>query len=254
MTLLPYRAVIVDLDRTLLRTDKSISEYTRQVLRDWEARGARIYAATARPERAIGEYRRIIPFRSAVTLNGARIITPAGVRENPIAPDSAATILEQLCRVTGAVISVETGNGIYAGCDIPEWNPKVVDDVRILPGTEKIYKILASHPSQGTDRLQVTEPGDVYSTVAEGKLIQYMSRNATKWNGIRQALQEDRIPAGEAIYFGDDQDDIEPIRMCGCGVAVSNALDCVKQAADDIALSNDDDGVAKYLAGLMQRA
>ena len=64
MTQLPYRAVIVDLDRTLLRTDKSISGYTRQVLCEWEARGSRLYAATARPERAIGEYRRIIPFRS----------------------------------------------------------------------------------------------------------------------------------------------------------------------------------------------
>ena len=78
-----------------------------------------------------------------------------------------------------------------------------------------------------------------------------MSRNATKWNGIRLALQEDRIPAEQAICFGDDNDDIEPIRMCGRGVAVSNALAHIRQAADDIADSNDNDGVAKYLAGLM---
>ena len=90
MILLPYRAVVADLDRTLLRTDKSISRYTRQVLREWETYGACLYAATARPERAIADYRRIIPFRSAVTLNGARIITPSGVYENTISPDSAA--------------------------------------------------------------------------------------------------------------------------------------------------------------------
>ena len=100
---------------------------------------------------------------------------------------------------------------------------------------------------------EITEPGDVYSTVADRTLIQFMSRNATKWNGIRRVLQEDRIPAEEAICFGDDNDDIEPIRMCGRGVAVSNALEDVKCAADDIAGSNDDDGVAKYLAGLMLR-
>ena len=105
MARLPYRAVIVDLDRTLLRTDKSISRYTEQVLREWETAGAGIYVATARPE--------------------------------------------------------------------------------------------------------------------------------------------------QAIYFGDDNDDIEPIRMCGRGVAVSNALAHIRQAADDIADSNDNDGVAKYLAGLM---
>ena len=40
--------------------------------------------------------------------------------------------------------------------------------------------------------------------------------------------------------------------MCGCGVAVSNALEEVKRIADAVADSNDRDGVAKYLAGLLQ--
>ena len=253
MTSLPYRAVIVDLDRTLLHTDKSISRYTRQVLLDWEARGACLCAATARPERAITEYRRIIPFRSAVTLNGARIITSAGVYENTISPESAASLLDQLCSIAGTVISVETGNGIYANTDIPEWNPKVLDDIRILPGKEKIYKVIASHGALQPDRLGITEPGDVYSTVADRTLIQFMSRNATKWNGIRQILQEEQIRPEQAICFGDDNDDIEPLRMCGCGVAVSNALDHVKLAADAVADSNDHDGVAKYLAELLRR-
>ena len=251
MPQLPYRAVIADLDRTLLHTDKSISGYTRQVLLEWEARGARLYAATARPERAIEDYCRIIPFRAAVTLNGARVITPAGVHENIISPDSAASLLEQLCRIAGTVISVETGNGIFASSDIPAWNPKVLNDVRILPGSEKIYKILAGNPLLKPDQLKVAEPEDVYSTVADQKLLQFMSRSATKWNGIRQVLQEDQIRPEQAIYFGDDNDDIEPIRMCGCGVAVSNALEDVKKTADAVAESNDHDGVAMYLAGLL---
>ena len=251
MARLPYRAVIVDLDRTLLRTDKSISRYTEQVLREWETAGAGIYVATARPERAIAEYRAVIPFRSAVTLNGARIITPAAVYENPVSPGSAAFLLEQLCRIEGTVISAETGSGIYANADIPAWRPSVLKDMRTLPENETIYKILASHSLLKPDQLSVPSPEDVYSTIADQKLIQYMSRSATKWNGIRQVLREDRIRPEQAIYFGDDNDDIEPIRMCGRGVAVSNALAHIRQAADDIADSNDNDGVAKYLAGLM---
>lgn len=253
MMTLPYRAVIVDLDRTLLRTDKSISPYTRQVMREWNTHGACLYAATARPERAITEYREIIPFRSAVTLNGARIITPAGVYENTIDPDSAASLLEQLSGIPETVISVETGNGIYANVDIPAWSPKVVDDVRILPESEKIYKIIVSHSFLKPDQFRITAPDDVYSTVADQQLIQFMSRSATKWNGIRRVLQEDRIPAEQAIYFGDDNDDVEPIRMCGCGVAVSNALENVKQIADATADTNDNDGVAKYLDGLLRK-
>lgn len=252
MSQLPYRAVIVDLDRTLLRTDKSISGYTVGVLREWAAAGARIYAATARPERAIEEYRRLIDFRSVITLNGARTITPSAVYENPILPESAASLLEQLCGTEGAVVSAETDRGIYANADIPLWSPTVTDDIRALPETRRIYKVLASHPLLAPEQLKVEIPEDAYSTIADGKLIQFMSRSATKWAGIRQALREDGISAEQAICFGDDNDDIEPIRMCGHGVAVRNAAGHVRSVADAVAGSNDDDGVAKYLAGLLE--
>lgn len=51
----------------------------------------------------------------------------------------------------------------------------------------------------------------------------------------------------KAVYFGDDNDDIESIRNCGTGVAVSNAVDEVLAAADFITESNDTDGVAQYI-------
>lgn len=248
MTNLPYRAVIVDFDRTLLRTDKTISEYTAKVLRNWQQAGARLFAATARPERAITEYCRLIAFDAVTTLNGARTIMPDAVCENPIAAAEAEAILEQLCRVSGSVISAETGNGIYANTDIPLWEPLVVDDIQTLPRKEKIYKVLASHPDIPVDELPVSLPEDTYCSIAERKLLQVMSRSATKWNGIQNMLDAYGIDSSEAVYFGDDNDDIEPIRKCGCGVAVSNALDSVREIADHITGSNDEDGVAVFLA------
>ena len=248
---LPYDAVIVDLDRTLLRTDKSVSAYTRSVLEKWQDAGAYLYAATARPERAIAEYRRIIRFRSVTTLNGARTITPSAVFENGIDPAAAVSILRQLEETAETVISAETGNGIYANRPIPEWDPAVTDDITALPGREKIYKILASHPRLPADRIRVSLPEGVYRTVAERTLLQFMGNGATKWNGIRQMLEHDGISAERAVFFGDDNDDAEPIRRCGRGVAVRNALDCIREIADDITESNDEDGVARYLAGLL---
>ena len=53
--------------------------------------------------------------------------------------------------------------------------------------------------------------------------------------------------ANETAYFGDDQDDVEPIKMCGLGIAVSNGIDEVKAVADYVAESNDADGVAKFI-------
>lgn len=248
MKKLPYRAVIVDFDRTLLHTDKTISGYTAGVLRKWQEAGARLFAATARPERAITEYRGLIGFDAVTTLNGARTITPDAVYEHPIAEAEAGAILEQLCGVPGTVISVETGNGIYANTDIPLWAPAVVDDIQALSEKEKIYKVLASHPDIPVDELPLSLPEDTYCTVAERKLLQVMSRSATKWNGILDMLEAYGIDPSQAVYFGDDNDDVEPVRNCGCGVAVSNALDCVKEIADCITGSNDEDGVAAFLA------
>ncbi len=247
---LPFRAVIMDLDRTLLRTDKSVSDYTLSVLEKWQRAGAFLYAATARPERAISDYRRIIDFRSVTTLNGARTVTPAGVFDNPILPADASSLLEQLSRMEGAVISAETESGLYANREITVWQPVVLEDIRKLPECSRVYKVLASHPDIPADQLRVTLPENVYCTVADRKLMQFMSRSATKWAGIRRMLEEDQIPADRAVFFGDDNDDIEPLRRCGRGVAVSNALPCVKEAADAVTLSNDEDGVAAYLDSL----
>ncbi len=55
------------------------------------------------------------------------------------------------------------------------------------------------------------------------------------------------LTAEEALYFGDDLDDLEPISRCGLGVAVANALEPVAQAAKARCLSNDQDGVAQFL-------
>ena len=246
----PYRAVIVDFDRTLLHTDKTISDSTVKVLRTWQEAGARLFAATARPQRAITEYCRLIPFDAVTTLNGARTSTPDAVLENPISALEAEAVLEQLDRVPGAVISVEAGNGIYANTDIPLWTPTVISDIKRLPQREKVYKVLASHPRIPVDELPLTMPEDTYCTVAEHKLLQVMSRSATKWNGIRRMLDAFGIYPAHAVYFGDDNDDIEPVRNCGCGVAVRNALDCVREIADHVTGSNDEDGVAAYLSEL----
>lgn len=88
---------------------------------------------------------------------------------------------------------------------------------------------------------------DTYFTLANGTLMQIMSRRATKWQGILTMLRAFGLSPEEAVYFGDDQDDLEPLRCCGIGVAVANALDEVKLTADTVTKSNDEDGVADYL-------
>lgn len=242
------KAIITDLDRTLLRTDKTVSEYTCAVLKRCHDRGILLMAATARPERAVYTYRNQIGFDAVTTLNGARIILPHSVIENGILPSDAETILKKVIKIPDLVLSMETGDGIYSNVPIPEWGAAVFSEFPALPTESIIYKLLLSCEVRNIEQ-EVKEAltADTYMTVAEGKLIQIMSAAATKWNGVRAMLKAAGVRQSDAVYFGDDYDDIEPIKNCGVGVAVSNAIAEVLGAADVITESNDRDGVARYL-------
>ncbi len=242
------KAMIMDLDRTLLHTDKTISEYTVHILQECRHRGIALIAATARPERAILEYREKIPFHAAVTLNGARILLPGNILENWIPAGSGEKILAKLMDMENIVISLETSEGIYSNVPIPEWDPILYNGFPKLPDQGRLYKILVSGKGDfcgGQIQSLLTE--DTYYTIANEYLIQIMSKGATKWNGVKETLATLEISPKDAVYFGDDYDDLEPIRLCGVGVAVSNAIQAALEAADDVAGSNDDDGVAHYI-------
>ena len=55
------------------------------------------------------------------------------------------------------------------------------------------------------------------------------------------------IDLKDVTAFGDDAPDIGMLKLCGTGVAMGNAIDCVKEVADIVIGSNDDDGIAEYL-------
>ena len=125
---------------------------------------------------------------------------------------------------------------------------KEYDEIPYLPIQVTLYKILASSANNTLyAEMEHILTEDVYYTAANNTLVQIMSKNATKWNGIKATLEALNVSQTEAVYFGDDNDDIEPIRMCGIGVAVSNAIEAVINAADYITGSNDEDGVAHFI-------
>lgn len=242
------KAVITDLDKTLLRTDKTVSEYTRSVLERCRRRSIPVMAATARPERSILTYRAQIGFEAAATLNGARVLLPDRVVENALAPASVERMLEEIVTIPGARISLETDRGIFSNMAIPEWGPVVFEGFPRLPDCGRIYKILLSGPAEELrEAAEKALTGDAYLTVANGDLLQIMDRGATKWNGVRAMLGALGAAPEDAVYFGDDNDDLEPIRRCGTGVAVANAIGAVLDAADEAAADNDSDGVARWI-------
>ena len=126
------------------------------MLRDWQESGAEVFIASARPERAITEYRDSLGVTSYTTLNGARTFTPHGTIDNEIATDSAIILLEKLAEIPGTVISIEATDGLYSNIYIDIWQPTVTDRLTDVAMREGVYKVLASHPDMSPEELVQT--------------------------------------------------------------------------------------------------
>ena len=242
------KAIITDLDRTLLHTDKSLSERTISVLKKCREKGMLIMAASARPFRDIQEYNDAIAFDSIIASNGAVVALPQKTLEFGISRNSGEKNLSAILKFPDVFLSIETSKGLYSNRDIPDWEPILYDQFPALPKDVILYKILASSQQRPLyDGIGSLLTDDVYHTIANNELIQIMSNEATKWNGIRHMLAHFGVSPNDAVYFGDDNDDVEPIKNCGLGVAVSNAIPSVLAVADRIIDSNDADRVAKFI-------
>lgn len=242
------KAIVVDLDRTLLHTDKTLSTYTVKVLKECKRYGIRIMVATARPLRTAKQYCDMIGVDAMVVSNGARIICGNQRTEYGICQTSAEHLLNALNRHPALRVTLETGDCAYSNLPIADYETILSDNLVDISNAESALKILVHLDNEETLALVKKElTDDLYFTIAHGYLLQIMSISATKWNGIKAMLDICNCSPDETVYFGDDQDDIIPIKMCGLGVAVSNGIDDAKNVADCITESNDADGVAKFI-------
>lgn len=242
------KAIITDLDNTLLHTDKSMSQYTVNTLRQCHDNGILVMAASARPFRSVRAYSEQLSFDAVTTLNGAAVILPQNELIFSISAESSEKIILGLMSFQDVFISIETNIGLFSNREFLPWKPIVYTGFPKLPDKASIYKILASSKcKQLYQSVESILTSDVYYTVAENELVQIMSIDATKWNGVLHMLSHFWISPSDAVYFGDDNDDIEAIRNCGLGVAVSNAIPEALDAADEITDSNDEDGVARFI-------
>ncbi|MGL5989303.1 HAD family hydrolase [Cetobacterium sp.] len=74
-----------------------------------------------------------------------------------------------------------------------------------------------------------------------------------KGETLKRVLKEKGIEMSECIAFGDAQNDIEMLKAVGVGVAMGNAHESLKQSADYITDTNDNNGVAKFLKNILSK-
>lgn len=96
-------------------------------------------------------------------------------------------------------------------------------------------------------RLQELLSGCDCVRFSDGYWYKFTKKTATKERAIMEVCSLCGISSEEIVAFGDDYADIGMLKLCGKGIAVGNAINAVKEIADQIIGSNDEDGIAEYL-------
>ncbi len=81
-------------------------------------------------------------------------------------------------------------------------------------------------------------------------VCEFYPNTISKAIGIEKVLEYCDIPRENTYAFGDGVNDLEMIEFCHTGVAMGNAVDELKEVAQDICGSIEDDGLAEYLKNL----
>lgn len=246
------RMIVTDLDGTLLRNDKTVSEYTLHIVEEIRRAGVLFAVATARPVRAVAEWLPFIKYDAGIFHNGAVIRTPDGETGDMGIAESDVIARMILDSMPCACISVESGDRLYCN----------YDSNRIWPGAEFTFTldfaclagkiadklIVEARSHADVERLAPLLPEYTYAQLSENRIAMIMNRRATKINAVRALADKYGIAMDDVVAFGDDYNDIEMLKGCGLGIAVENALDEVKAAADEVCAGNMDDGVARWIA------
>lgn len=246
------KMLLTDLDGTLLGSDGSVSAYTKQVLETCRRRGILIAIATARYWIGAERYIREIRPDYEITTDGTLICQngrPIYSRGLEIA--AANQIIQDLLAQ-----NPQPEITVAAGCEVL-WNSRHIAKSERLhkavycdyrkPLSCQVNKIAAVLPAREIAaeiarknhcRLQSYRGEQMYAFLPEG---------AGKVQAIRALAKQLGISLEEIAAFGDDKNDVEMLQICGTGVAVANAVPEAKAAADCVTLSNDEDGVARWL-------
>lgn len=260
------KLIAIDVDGTLLNDDHQVTPYTAEVLHQVKDKGCEILLATGRGPQ-----------------NGLPVLTEGlGLDGWMITHNGAVTVDSRTRKVISRfpmkmdeirrMIDYARGKGIHFDIctDFDQFVENLPDDVAQMYGQfgiepvrvdsfdgweESIVKFTLFG---GDEELSATMESLVegyphLNVVRSGiQFIDVFSREASKGNALKQVCEERGISRENVIAFGNYHNDIDMIQYAGLGVAMDNSPDDVKRAADEIAPSNNEDGVAKTLVRIFR--
>ncbi len=266
----------MDLDNTLLRTDKTISAESAAALEAAAEAGIHVVPASGRPYSSLPEQlRQIRGIRYAITSNGACVYdltTGQRLMQSLLEPESVDRILDTFPDWT--IYEVLIDGVPYAAEEY------VHDPLRYgctpageqyVKSTRKPVKDICGFLKEHRDHIDavdiVSADGDelrrmheklaerapeLYLTSSVPGLLEISNTKGGKCHGLEFLSSLLDIKPEEMMTFGDAMNDLDMIRYAGTGVAMENAVPELKEHADCIAPHHNEDGVAHVIRCLMK--
>ena len=244
-----YKLIVLDLDGTLTNSKKEITPRNRETLIRMQEQGIRLVLASGRPTYGIvplANELRMNEFGGFIlSYNGGEIInweTQEMVYEN-VLPNEVVPVLYECARTHQ--LSILT----YDGAEIITENsqdPYVLKEAflnkmacLIVGDADKLIPLEAELCLRLQGRINVFR--------SEPYFLELVPQGINKALSLAVLLKEIGVAREEVIAIGDGYNDLSMIRFAGLGIAMGNAQEPVKKAADYITLSNEEDGVAEAI-------
>ncbi|MET8602849.1 HAD family hydrolase [Streptomyces rubiginosohelvolus] len=260
-----YALVATDLDGTLLRPDDTVSARSRAALGLAAASGARHLIVTGRPVPGIRALLADLAYTGLVVCGQGTQLYDADagrlLRSVALDREAADTALGKIEAEVGAVFAAVDQGGvdgvtlIEAGYRMP--NPTLPAQrvgSREALWARPVIKVLVRHPELGDDALAAVARGAVGDlatvTMAGPGTVELAPRGVDKGTGLAAAAELLGIGAERTVAFGDMPNDLPMFAGSGLRVAMGNAHPELRAAADEVTLSNAEDGVAVVLERL----
>ncbi|MGO5442274.1 Cof-type HAD-IIB family hydrolase [Faecalimonas sp. LCP19S3_D12] len=265
------RMIGVDLDGTLLNSEKQLTAYTREVLKKAIEQEVAVVVATGRPFSGVPDELKHFPgMRYALTANGARILDMQKqkvVYENLLSGEIAEKVIDILKRhhaiheffVDGVGYMNEDGlKNVYAYFEDPHMAEYLqstritVKDVKeklqaMKCEVDKLQGIFRNQKDKQEALEELNTLSGIVVTAAMDNNLEINKEGTNKGLGLLQLGKSLGISREEIMACGDGGNDVEMLKEVGFAVAMANAYDTVKTAADFVTVSNDEDGVAKAI-------
>ena len=259
--------VAVDMDGTLLHNDKSISDYTINVLRKIVEKGILLVPASGRPLNGMkaAVLNNVKGIKYAICSNGAMLMDvqkEKSISETGIPIEKALEALTYLEQFPVAVY-VHTDRGTFRAegwekTGLSEKYPYIrfsegnVKNLREFLRTSRVNVmkmgayILTDNLAQKLLEKGSPIPGIAFLRSGDG-IIELNSTNASKGNALCILCEKLGIQLENVLAIGDNENDISMLPAAGISAAMENAEDDVKQAAKFVAGNNEEDGAAHFL-------